>query len=152
MAAAYRPKEVEKLFSSEIEGITHSIALDDSTLYHGVKSKIKDRFQSTAEPLPNMDQSSAIIIELSPVVFRLAGRDGISNFNEFAVKIYYHLMEIGKGYHRIDVVCDRYFPNSLKDNFELREELEQKQYLQMRLRFHQIFAQTFFITVKTKMH
>ena len=42
-AAAYRPRQVETLFSSELQGVAQSLAADSSTLYHGSKSKMKDR-------------------------------------------------------------------------------------------------------------
>ena len=32
----------------------------------------------------------------------------------FAQKIYDHIIDLGKDYDRIDVICDRYFANSLK--------------------------------------
>ena len=111
-AAAYRPRQVETLFSSELQGVTQSLAADSSTLYHGNKAKMKDRFEPCIPP--PLDGNSAIIIELSPIIFRFAQRN-VSNFQEFATVIYYHLMELGARHRRIDVVCDRYFENSLKE-------------------------------------
>ena len=37
-------------------------------------------------------------------------------FSDLAVLLYYHVMSLGVDYDRIDLVCDRYFENSLKDD------------------------------------
>ena len=58
-------------------------------------------------------QTSAIIIELSPVVFRQADKP-VNNFNDFAV-LSTIIMGVAQSYQRIDVVCDRYFQDSLKE-------------------------------------
>ena len=35
-------------------------------------------------------------------------------FASFAQRTYAHIIELGRGYDRIDVICDRYFASSLK--------------------------------------
>ena len=112
-AAAYRPTQISKLSEGESFGVAHSLAADNTSLYHGTKSEIKKRFQSC--PLPVIDaQSNAIIIELSPIIFRHAEKT-ISTFNDFAVLIYYKILDIGLNFQRIDIVCDRYFQDSVKE-------------------------------------
>ena len=59
-------------------------------------------------------QTYAIIIELSPVVFRQADKP-INHFNDSGVPIYNHMMDVAQSYQRIDVLCDRYFQDSLKE-------------------------------------
>ena len=68
-AAVYRPDQVSKLFEGEIFGVAQSLAEDKTSLYHGTKLEIKKRLPKCLPPVIHM-QTSAIIIELSPVVFR----------------------------------------------------------------------------------
>ena len=91
-AAAYRPEHVSKLFEGEIFGVTQSLADDKTSLYHGTKSEIKKRFKQCTPPVINTE-NSAIIVELSPIVFRYSERL-INSFNDFAVLIYYKVMDI----------------------------------------------------------
>ena len=44
-AIAYRPRVTSALFQTELNGITQSLAEVETTLYHGTKSKLKDRIQ-----------------------------------------------------------------------------------------------------------
>jgi len=39
-----------------------------------------------------------------------------STFDDFAEKIYEHIIGFGKKYDRIDVICDRYFEESFKSD------------------------------------
>ena len=77
------------------------------------KSEIKKRFKQCTPPVINTE-NSAIIVELSPIVFRYSERL-INSFNDFAVPIYYEVMDIAFNFQRIDIVCDRYFQDSLKE-------------------------------------
>ena len=117
-AAAYRPEQVSKLFEGEIFGVAQSLADDKTSLYHGTKSEIKKRFKQCTPPVINTvelsPKCSAIIVELSPIVFRYNERL-MNSFNDFAVLIYYKVMDIAFNFQRIDIVCDRYFQDSLKE-------------------------------------
>ena len=79
--AAYCPDQISKLFEGEIFGVAQSLADDKTSLYHGTKSEIKKRLPKCLPPVIDM-QTSAIIIELSPVVFRQADKL-VNNFNEY---------------------------------------------------------------------
>ena len=96
--------------------MAHSLAEDETTLYHGTKSKLKDRIQQTEKPVISNNLKSALIIELSPTaVFRLAETPSVHSFHDFAVLVYHHIKDLAHDYQRVDVVCDRYFNDSLKE-------------------------------------
>ena len=73
------------------------------------KIKHTKRFKPTE--FPGNETSSAIIIELSAV---LRCSFNVITFNDFAGKIYAYIIDIATGYDRVDIVCDKYFENSLK--------------------------------------
>ena len=112
-AIPYRPVQITGLLETELQGVAQSIAEDDTKLYHGTKSSIKDRFNSCNFP-PKDQKTSAIIVELSPLIFKYA-EIPVDTFIDFAVLLYRKVMEIAKSYDRIDVVLDRYFTDSLKE-------------------------------------
>ena len=108
-ALQYRRDHAKLLFASEIY-YSQSLSDDGSDLYHGTKSTILQRFDKSSVPtLPST--SSALIVELSPM-FR-SGHSG--TFNEFAVRLFNEICRFSSGYTRIDIVCDRYFNDSLKN-------------------------------------
>ena len=107
-----------KLFEGGLQGVAHSIAEDDFRLYHGTKSTMKDHFNKCPEPDTN--EQSTTIVELSPIVFKYSETQ-VDTFNDFAVLLYYRIMELGYSDERIDIVCDRYFKDSLKE--QIRNEV-----------------------------
>ena len=112
-AIPYRPLQITGLLETELQGVAQSIAEDDTKLYHGTKSSIKDRLNSCN--LPAKDQkTSAVIVELSPLIFKY-GEIPVDTFGDFAVLLYRKVMELAKSYDRVDVVFDRYFTDSLKE-------------------------------------
>ena len=108
-AISYRREHVKLLFKTEIFATSQSLAADSNTLYHGTKSDILKRFSQISSPEPSI--SSAILIELSPILRLDFNAD---TFLSFSLKVYRHIIDLGKMYDRIDVICDRYFDNSLK--------------------------------------
>ena len=76
---------------------------------------MKDRTQQTEIPVVSNNLKSALIIELSPIVFRLAETPSVHSFHDFAVLVYHHIKDLAHDYQRVDVVCDRYFNGSLKE-------------------------------------
>ena len=52
---------------------------------------------------------------MSPTVFRLAETPSVHSFHDFAVLVYHHIKDLARDYQRVDVVCDRYFSDSLKE-------------------------------------
>lgn len=112
-AITYRREQSKVLFSSEIYGYCQSLSENGSDLYHGSKSSMLNRFECVDKEDILIPSSSAIIIELSPL-FRTY--DGSSKtFKDFARYLYDIIMKLSNGYSRVDVICDRYFPFSLKN-------------------------------------
>ena len=56
---------------------------------------------------------SAVVIELSPLVYRMA-QVLVDTFHDFALFLYRQIEDNSEIYGRVDVVCDRYFKDSLK--------------------------------------
>ena len=108
-AVRHRREKAEILFSTEIFGISQCLSVNEHNLYHGTKSNILQGFKPTK--FPGNEISSAIIIELSAI---LRCAFNAITFNDFAGKIYTYITDIATGYDRVDIVCDRYFENSLK--------------------------------------
>ena len=112
-AYQHRRDDVITLFENEIFGISQSISEDSLSLYHGQKSDILKRVSASAIPKIVKDDSG-LIIDLSGIINAKA--DMIcSTFQDFADKLYRHIVSLGKNYARIDIVCDRYFGDSLKE-------------------------------------
>ena len=97
------------LFSTEIFGISQCLSNNRHNLYHGTKPNILQRFKPTA--FSGNDASSAITIELSTI---LRCSFNAITFNDFACNIYSYIIGIASVYDRVDIVCNRYFENSLK--------------------------------------
>ena len=108
-AITYRRNHAQMLFKTEIFGTSQCLSINSETLYHGTKSNILQRFEKTN--CPGLSPSSVIIIELSAILRR---EFYAKTFAEFALNVFNHILNVGKDYDRIDVVCDRYFEKSLK--------------------------------------
>ena len=87
-----------------------SLSENGSDLYHGVKSNILNRFEHVTNKI-EISLSAALLIELSPF-FR--SDTHIGTFEEFARRLFDKIEKIANGYSRVDIICDRYFNNSLK--------------------------------------
>ena len=85
------------------------MSINGHNLYHGKNSNILQGFKPTE--LPGNETSSAIIIELSAI---LRCPFNAIIFNVFAGKVYAYIIDIATGYYPFDIVCNRYFENSLK--------------------------------------
>ena len=109
-ALTYRRHHALNLFSTEIFGVAQSLSINDTTPYQGSKSTLLKRF-STCE-IPTKDSSSAIIVELSPL---LRTSVAASTFGEFSTKLMGTINRLSIGYDRVDIICDRYFEDSLKN-------------------------------------
>ena len=62
--------------------------------------------------MPTTSSSSAVIIELSPL---LRNSTTSSTFGEFSTKLLNTINRLSIGYDRVDIICDRYFEDSLKN-------------------------------------
>ena len=92
----------------------HRLTPDGVSLYHGTKSDITKRFDSQ-ESIPERECQSAIVLGMSPIIRAKSCSSGIECFSDCAVIIYSHVMNLSHGYHRIDLIFDRYFEESLKE-------------------------------------
>ena len=109
-AIVYRRPHAQLLFSTEIFGTAQSLSISDTTSYQGTKSTLLKRFLSCE--VPDIGSSSAIIIELSPL---LRTTIVAASFGIFAEKLMGTINRLAARYDRIDVVCDCYFEDSLKN-------------------------------------
>ena len=85
-----------------------------NTLYHGTKSEILKRLNSTEIPNLNPENRNAIIFDLSAIV-RSKSKSNCLTFDDFANYIYRIIMLMSKKYERCEIVADRYFEGSLKE-------------------------------------
>ena len=106
-AIQYRREHAKRLFSSEIYNYAQSLSDDGSDLYHGTKSNILQRFDKT----PAKQPMAALIVELSPMFRKV---DHSRSFEMSSKKLYGEIGKLSSGYSRVDVICDRYFNDSLK--------------------------------------
>ena len=69
----------------------------------------------------NIDQPSALVIELSPLIRTQALKVGMT-FQDSALSLFQRIVVLAKakGYLRCDVVIDRYFEHSLKENLRCK--------------------------------
>ena len=64
---SYRRNEVSQIFSSEVDGVSQCLSINNDELYHGNKADILKRFDTIARPLLGNNQS-CMILELSALV------------------------------------------------------------------------------------
>ena len=110
-AITYRRQHAKILFSSEIYGFAQSLSADGSDLYHGTKSSILQRFEKTTSKAP-CSSSAVLIVELSPM-FRSDNHSG--SFESFSKRLFNVIKKLSSGFSRVDIICDRYFTDSLKN-------------------------------------
>ena len=116
-AITYRRDHTKmNVFETEVFNVAQSLSVDSTSLYHGTQSSLLQRFEKSSAPDAE-SPSSAIIIELSPILRCDFNAD---TFADFAHKLYIHVMNLAEGYDRVDVICDRYFDDSLKE--QIRNE------------------------------
>ena len=102
-----------ELFKRELFGVSKSLAETSTTFYHGNKADILKRFISIDQH--NIRKPSAAVIDLSPIV---KGIDvtHCRTFYDFAQVVYSKVIYHFSTNKRIDLIVDRYFRNSLKEN------------------------------------
>ena len=79
---SYRRNEVVKVFESEIFGVYQCLSLNNEELYHGSKSDLLKRFDTSQKPCISTNDSS-IIIELS-ILIKINARINVATFNDYA--------------------------------------------------------------------
>ena len=122
-ACEYRKDLAKELFEQEINNIPQALCLDGTNgieLYHGSKSEITKPFHfQTSVALPyELEAKSSIVIGISPLIKAKAfatHTGSLANFGQFPLLVYCEVMKCGTNYDRIDLVFDRYFEKSLKE-------------------------------------
>ena len=105
--------EAKNLFSQELLRVAHSIAAIPTSLYHAKKSAITDRLPTFSNPIFSDTTRGAIVIEMSAMIM-IKAKCNAETFYDFAM-ILYECMVQAIYFKFIDIVCDRYFHNSLKE-------------------------------------
>ena len=100
-ALGFRREHAKSLFSGPIFSYSQSISVDQRTMYRGSKSDILQRIPVMSDDYKESD--SLLIVELSPI---LRTDFKPSTFHDCALKMYHHLIDLGKNHSRIDVICD----------------------------------------------
>ena len=119
-AIQYRPKYAETLFSTEINGVAQAMAETDTKLYRGKKSQMLKRFSKWKYSEPcKRNTKAAMVVEMSTVI-QINANVPVSTFDDFSKLLYIYILNLSKGYKRVDIVCDRYLEDSIKE--DLRED------------------------------
>ena len=90
-ACEYRLDMALELFDGEIMNVPQSLTPDGTSLYHGTKSDIAMRFESS-DGIPEQEGKSALVLEMLPII-GAKFIAGIESFSDFAVIIYHHVMK-----------------------------------------------------------
>ena len=112
--ADYRLTVATELFEGEPFGIPVSLAVNENMMYHGTKSSIKDRMQLCHKPDIETSSRSSLIIEMSPIIHKFSGIN-VDTYHDFAYVLYRYCLILASGFDRLDVIWDRYFKQSLKE-------------------------------------
>ena len=112
-AFLYHNELVQKMFSTEIFGISQTLAKHRLSLYHGTKSSILKQFNTCPKSIiPSTE--SAIVIELSAMT-RMNIPSWVKTLNDYARFIYGEIIVLTAEFQRCDIVADQYFKTSLKE-------------------------------------
>ena len=91
-------------------GVAYSIALIPNSLSHA-KSAITDRLPTVSNPIFSDTTCGAIVIE----ILMIKATCNAETFYDFAMILYQYIMVQTRDFKHIDIVCDQYFHNSLKE-------------------------------------
>ena len=110
-AVKHRPLQASEFFNTETYGVSVCFAVNHTDeMYHGTRSSIQDRFQTYELPNYNQNDHIALIIEASPLPYKLSSISA-ETFHIFAVAFYQHFNQLAEGFQGLDVVFDQYFSN-----------------------------------------
>ena len=112
-ALDYREMEAKNLFSQELLGVAHRIALTPTSLYHTKKAGITVRLPTVSNPIFSDTTCGAIVIEMSAMIM-IKAKCNAETFYDFAMILYEYMVQ-AIYFKFIDIVCDQYFHNSLKE-------------------------------------
>ena len=106
-ALDYREMEAKNLFSQELLGVAHSIALTPTSLYHTKKAAITDRLPTVSNPIFSDTTCGAIVIEMSAMIM-IKAKCNAETFYDFAMILYQHIMVQARDFKRTDTELVNY--------------------------------------------
>ena len=111
-----RKSQANELFQTELFNVAQSIAENGDSLYHNNKSDILKRFPTCkyVETDTQID-SSPIILDLS-LFAKSHTLNENATFSDFAESLKARIFHQSSNYMRCDIIADRYFKDSLKEN------------------------------------
>ena len=111
-----RKSQAIELFQRELFNVAESIAENADSLYRNNKSDIPKRFPTCkyVETDTQID-SSAIILDLS-LFAKSHTLNENATFSDFAESLKARIFHQSSNYMRCDIIADRYFKDSLKEN------------------------------------
>ena len=118
-ASEHRLELAEIIFKYEIVDVAQSLASTSGTAYHGQNSYIMKRLPPFSQPyLTNKESNAAIIIEMSPVIPArcVSVTSDVDCFSNLAFAIFYHVQSLTSSFDIVDLVLDRCFEHSLKED------------------------------------
>ena len=77
------------------------------------KSAITDELPTVSNAILS-DTCGAIVIEMSPLIM-IKAKCNAETFYDFVIILYQYIIVQARDFKRIDIVCDQYFHNSLKE-------------------------------------
>ena len=113
-ALDYREMEAKNLFSQELLGVAHSIALTPTSLYHTKKAAITYRLPTVSNPIFSDTTCGAIVIEMSAMIM-IKAKCNAETFYDFTMILYQYIMLQARDFRCTDIVCNQYLQNSLKE-------------------------------------
>ena len=110
---------VEDALNIEVFAIAQSLASDQFSVYHGAKSSIIASLIQTTDTRKIQLHRSGCMIELS-MLLQKEQPSWVQTIAEFFKFLFNVIMDISSLFNRYDVIMDRYFEGSLKE--ETRED------------------------------
>ena len=118
---SYRRNELSQIFSSEVDGVSQCLSLNNDEHNHGNKADILKKFDTVSRPLL-VNNHSCMILALSALV-KSHARSSANTFNDYASFMVDKILKLAGEFDRINVITDRYFKNILKKTWERFKEI-----------------------------
>ena len=87
----YREMEAKNLFSQELLGVTHRIALTPTSLYRAKKPAITDRLPTASNPIFSDTMCGATVIEMSTMI-TMKAKCNAETLYDFIMILYRYMM------------------------------------------------------------
>ena len=104
---------VETLLLPGIFEIPQSLSTNQYSLYHGTKMHVTSQFRTISKPSFHL-MKNRIVIELS-LILRMKRVSWVKSFEDYARFLYHVVMKSAEPYSRFDILTDRHFSESLKE-------------------------------------